>query len=129
MLFSPIGGGIAPPSAALAAAPDNDTWHYITGTWPGLGTGGNNVDYLAILNVSGDVCNQINNQVGISNTILNSLATNDVIGAATPPATAGTNVAGIADVSNELAGHTIGCFGSTHSGTPTYYFYEVIYVQ
>src|ERR1700722_15386326 len=59
-LFSPLGGGISPPSTSLAGDPGNDAWHYPTGGIPGLGTTA--PEQLAVLNVASDVCNEINNR-------------------------------------------------------------------
>ncbi len=124
-LFSPTGGGIAPPSTSLAAAPNYDQWHYLTGAWPGVGTG-TSMDWFAALNITGDVCNQVNNRVGVASTISTNLIAYDVF-AGQPPAGVGTNVAGVASVPVELSGKTLGCFGDKTSGD--YYFYEIIFIQ
>ncbi len=123
-LFSPTGGGIAPPPASLAAVPNSDTWHYLTGQFPGMGTAA--VDYFAVLNINGDVCNEVNNRVGVNTTIATNLVLNSIFGAATPPVT-GSNVPLIINIPSELSGKPIGCFGD--STGPSYYFYEVLYMQ
>jgi hypothetical protein len=128
MLFSPTGGGIAPPSPALAANSTVDKWSYITGLFPGLGTS-TGEKYVAVLNVTSDVCNTINNQVGVEATISNDLATNTIFSGVTPPSTPGTAVAGLSAIPAELSGHTVGCFGDKQSGVNLYYFYEVLFVQ
>ena len=127
-LFSPTGGGIAQPSSSLAANATADSWHYMHGVFPGLGSSDatNGVDYFAVLNVAGDVCNEINNRSGVASTISTTLATNDVLGAATP---ADGALANPDKLPPELEGKTLGCFGSTHSATATYYYYQILYIQ
>jgi len=127
-LFSPTGGGIAPPSAALAANVTSDSWHFMNASFPGLGDSDatNGVDYFAVLNVTGDVCNEINNRAGVSTAISATLAVNDVLGVATP---ADGALANPDKLPPQLSGKTLGCFGSTHSSVATYYFYQILYIQ
>ncbi|MFA5041520.1 MAG: hypothetical protein WC464_07805 [Bdellovibrionales bacterium] len=64
-LFSPIGGGVAPPSVGMANNPVMDKWAFPRGPVGGLGTGGDNV--VAVLAVSRGVCAEVNNRsMGIS---------------------------------------------------------------
>jgi hypothetical protein len=123
-LFSPTGGGIAPPPASLAATPNSDTWRYLTGQFPGMGTTA--VDYIAVLNIVGDVCNEVNNRVGVATSIVpTNLTANAIFGGTTLPAT-GNNVANLLNVPSELSGKSLGCFGDSAG---RYYFYEIIYIQ
>jgi hypothetical protein len=60
MLFSPTGGGVAPPSVGMASNPLLDKWAFPRGTVGGLGTGADSV--VAVLPVSRGVCAEINNR-------------------------------------------------------------------
>jgi hypothetical protein len=135
-LFSPTGGGIAPPSASLAGNAQTDTWLYPYGHVPHIGTttGG---DLLAVLNVSTSLCSEINNKA------VSSVAFSD--------AQTGTNIPPSADVGNfaayatwnntqtldanmsawptDLVGKPIGCLQNANTHSPGYFFYEVIAVQ
>jgi hypothetical protein len=66
-LFSPLGGGLIPPSTTLAATPASDAWVYTYANWAGLGS--NTEERLALLRVTTGVCNQINTQVGVVYTL------------------------------------------------------------
>jgi hypothetical protein len=128
-LFSPIGGGISPPSIAMAGNPASDTWLFPQGAIPGLGTYVTtpaNTLQLAMLNVSQGVCQEINNRANG----LNSVPTNADLGNFNTPYT--SNAA--ASTMNgawpaALAGKPIGCVGNSDGGSTGYYFYEVLYVQ
>ncbi len=58
-LFSPVGGGIAPPSVGMANNPMADKWLYPKGIVVGLGLGTNRA-MLAVLPVSSGVCAEVN---------------------------------------------------------------------
>jgi len=127
-LFSPTGGGISPPSAALAGNTSNDVWHFMSGVWPGLGSSDptNGVDYFAVLNIAEDVCNEVNNRVGTASTISTDLATNAPIGSPVP--VDNTPIDGT-KIPAELSGKTLGCFGDSTTSPAHYYFYQMLYVQ
>ncbi len=60
MLFSPIGGGIAPPSVGMAYNPLLDNWAFPRGNIAGFGTTASEV--IAVLPVSRGVCAEVNNR-------------------------------------------------------------------
>jgi|GEM_PF-725947 hypothetical protein len=62
-LFSPTGGGIAPPSPGMANNPTVDTWTYPSGIIKGLGTQQSTSPVIvAVLPVSQGVCAEVNNR-------------------------------------------------------------------
>lgn len=124
-LFSPTGGGIAPPSTALASDPANDAWHYPLARIPGIGTA--NGSRLAVLPVSKAVCDEINSKLyGFT------------------AGTADTDHADLGDWESDIAYSTSGLIASTYTNWPTsdfkgkatgcllndnntvYYFYQII---
>ena len=135
-LFSPTGGGIAPPSIAMAGNPASDTWLYPQAAIPGMGswnaTNGNTMQ-LAVLNISSGICAEINNRangqsVAPANQALGNFATTASTG----------NVATLTNTnwpstnnatSLNLYGRPVGCVQNSNAGSPGYYFYEVLYVQ
>ncbi len=58
-LFSPVGGGIAPPSTGMANNPSVDKWLFPKGNITGLGLGTSTV-VMAVLAVSEGVCAAVN---------------------------------------------------------------------
>lgn len=65
-LFSPTGGGIAPPSVGMGANPIYDHWFFPRGKPTGFGSGGGNVIF-AVLPVTRGVCAEANNRaLGVS---------------------------------------------------------------
>lgn len=60
-LFSPLGGGIAPPSPGMAANPAYDKWYFPRGTPSGFGTGVSDT-VMAVLPVTRGVCAEVNNR-------------------------------------------------------------------
>ncbi|NDE90686.1 MAG: hypothetical protein EB059_06060 [Alphaproteobacteria bacterium] len=116
-LFSQTGGGLVPPSTALAAAPTTDTWIYSWANVASLGT--NALERMAYLKVTSGVCDQIN-----------AIAAN--IPAATPSAglDLGANVtANITAWPTELAGKISGCVRNLNTTTPGVWFFQVLAVQ
>lgn len=116
-LFSPTGGGISVPSAALANAPGTDVWMYPQAPIPGLGTTA--PDQLAVLSIDQGTCTEVNSKANA---------------VATPPA---------ADLGNFLqttipssnanlwpfTGATVGCVQNDDIDTPGYFFFQVLYIQ
>lgn len=135
-LFSPTGGGIAPPSIAMAANPASDQWMYPQGAIPGLGswnaTNGNTMQ-LAVLNVTQGVCQEINNRangqaIAPSANNLGNFAVNSATGniatqtnANWPATNSATNL--------NLYSRPVGCVQNNNGGSTGYFFYEVLYVQ
>jgi type II secretory pathway pseudopilin PulG len=117
-LFSPTGGGIALPSAALANTPGTDVWYYLNGAVPKFGTA--STERIAALRVPSGVCDQINNKAN---------------GIATPAS------ADVGDFTNEsaaltgtawpdaLQGKPIGCINSGNATATGYWFYQVLGIQ
>jgi hypothetical protein len=135
-LFSPLGGGINPPSTSMAANPTSDAWLYPQGGMPGLGTysvDAANTIQLAMLNVTQGVCQEINNRiVGVNNVPAgadlgnflepyNTSAAAVTMSAAWPTAS-GSNIV-------NLSGKPIGCLHNTNTASAGYFFYEVLFVQ
>ncbi len=115
-IFSPLGGGLVPPSTALAATPATDAWIYTWGAVTNLGSA--SLERLAVLKVNQGVCDQIN-----------------VMGANTTTAVTGTDVGAFTNTVNftawpaTLAGKMTGCVNSTNATNTGYYFYQVLGVQ
>lgn len=118
-LFSPTGGGLVPPSSALAATPASDAWIYTWGAITGLG--GTGVERLALLRVNQGVCDQINSQAGVTYTLagIDYGAFTNSTNLTTTSWPAGLN------------GKMVGCFQNDTTGTTNdgYYFYQVLAVQ
>ena len=134
-LFSPIGGGIAPPSVGMANNPRYDHWYFPKGLVQGFGTGGSNNDVLAVLPVSAGVCQEINNRVLGTATLpttaaLGDFTANTVAGNTTWPTT--PNLVGVASgcvLNSSVTGGT-GCPGACTAGpTSNYFYYEVLAIQ
>ena len=135
-LFSPAGGGIAPPSIAMAGAPGSDTWFYPQGAVPGVGswnaTNGNTMQ-LAVLNITSGVCAEINNRangqaIAPGPQALGNFATTAAGGNVATQTNANwpsTNNA----TSLNLYGRPVGCVQNNNAGSNGYYFYEILYVQ
>ena len=113
-LFSPDGGGLVPPSTALAATPGT-AWVYTWANIPGLGTSG--LERVAALAVIEPVCDEINTQSS---------------NGATP---VGADLGAISNTQNftswpaELTGKTAGCLHNSNAVTDGYYFVQVLAVQ
>jgi hypothetical protein len=135
-LFSPTGGGIAPPSSSMAANAASDVWHYPQGAIPGLGSysgsSPTNTLQLAVLNVTQGVCQEINNRTASVNDVPTGADLGNFLEPYNSSAAASTMVAGWpatnAAVVN-LSGHSIGCVHNTNTASAGYFFYEVLFVQ
>jgi hypothetical protein len=130
-LFSPTGGGIAPPSIALAANPASDVWYYPQGGIPGIGTTLSNLAntiQLAVLNVPKGVCAEINNQaIGQPFNGYGGL-----IGDFTKPPSSGNIAVQMLGGGwpTALYGRPVGCIYTNVAPTPPgFYFYQVLYIQ
>ncbi|MFY9288723.1 MAG: hypothetical protein WAO98_09520 [Alphaproteobacteria bacterium] len=118
-LFSPTGGGITIPSAAMSNAPGTDVWYYPTGAVPSMGT--NNAEQLAVLKIAPGVCNEINSRVsGVATAAGADLGDFTTYGSDIP----------ISNMNSwQLPGKPIGCVNNTNSTTSGTYFYETLYIQ
>jgi type II secretory pathway pseudopilin PulG len=115
-LFSITGGGLTPPSTALAAAPTTDTWIY---TWaPVTGMGTATVDKTIFLKVTQGVCDQIN--------ILGANTTTNAAGY--DPTGTGISSATVPAWDPAMSGKFAGCI-HTVTTTPGYYFFQVLASQ
>lgn len=116
-LFSPLGGGLIPPSTALASTPASDAWHYVYANVATLGS--SSLDRLALLKVTQGVCDQVLTQTNLGVTAANL----------TNIANLHTNVAADGNISGSWpanqGGKMVGC---VTDGT-NYYFYQVLAVQ
>jgi hypothetical protein len=122
-VFSPTGGGLVPPSTALANTPASDAWVYTWGNISGLGTTNN--ERVATLRVSAGVCNQINTIAGITYTLPATVNYGDFY------VNASNNIVTTSWPSN-LSGRMVGCFQNTNAAVPTsdgYYFYQILAIQ
>jgi hypothetical protein len=135
-LFSPTGGGIAPPSITMAGNAASDVWYYPQGAVPGLGTysaNAANTLQLAVLNVTSGVCAEVNNRANGQAIAPAAQALGDF---STTPATGNigaTTSAHWPNVNNatslNLDGRPVGCVNNNNATTTGYFFYEVLYVQ
>ena len=133
-LFSPTGGGIAPPSVGMANNPLYDHWYFPQGIVKGFGTGGSNNDVVAVLPVSSGVCQEINNRSLGAATLpttatLGDFTANTVAGGANWPTT--PNLVGVATgcVLNTSVTLGTGCPACTAGPTSQYFFYQVLAIQ
>jgi hypothetical protein len=116
-LFSPTGGGISVPSAALANNPSTDVWMYPQAPLPGLGTSA--PEQLAVLSIDPGTCGEVNSKAS---------------GAPTPPAADLGNFQ-MTTIPNSNAslwpftGATVGCVQNDNPATPGYFFFQVLYIQ
>ena len=117
-LFSPSGGGVTTPSTALANDPINSVWYYPTGPVNGMGTA--NADYLAVIQVVGGVCDQINLKANSVTTPAGADYGNFTANSTSPQANFN---------SIPFAGKALGCVNNTNASSNGYYFYQVIAVQ
>jgi len=116
-IFSPTGGGLVPPSTALAATPGTDAWTYTWGQVNGLGTAA--LERIALLRVTAGVCDQVNTQAGITYTLANIDLGNF----------AAANLANPANWPTPLNQKLVGCFQSNGTGVVGNYFFQVLAVQ
>lgn len=116
-LFSPLGGGLIPPSTALAHTPTTDAWHYIYGNVVKLGSA--SLDRIAFLKVTQGVCNQVLTQTNLGVTAENLTNIADL----TADLANDANISGTWP--NNQGGKVVGC---VTDGT-NYFFYQVLAVQ
>lgn len=114
-LFSPSGGGITPPSAALSNTPGTDIWTYPQEALPGLGTPA--AEQLAVLRIDANSCNTVN----IKANGVNTPAVGDYGNFNATSATYTTTW--------PFNGATVGCVQNNNTATTGYYFYQVLYIQ
>lgn len=114
-LFAPVGGGLVPPSRALAHDPANTTWVYTWANVPGLGTAA--PERIALLRITTGVCDQINTQTNNSGTLSADL------GAAID------NTTNLSTFPPALTSRMLGCVTSTNATSAGAYFYQVLSVQ
>lgn len=118
-LFSPEGGGVMLPSAAMAADPSKDQWIYTSRNLPDIGTatGG---DRIALLRVSSGVCEQINLKAAslamipgaqdLGNFYASGVSSDSVL----------------AEWPGALRGKMRGCVRNIHADSPGFFFYQVV---
>jgi hypothetical protein len=118
-IFSPTGGGLVPPSIALAGNTSTDVWMYTWANVPGLGTTA--LERVAALRVTQGVCDQINVQAGVT---------------AGTPANAALGNIGVASTNFSafpaaMSGKMVGCVNNTDTGTNSvgWWFYQVLGIQ
>ena len=135
-LFSPTGGGIAPPSTAMAGSPGSDVWLYPQIAIPNLGTYNTtpaNTLQVAMLNVAQGVCQEINNRANGQNVAPVVAALGNFAKPASAGNIASTTIAAWPDTVGantvNLFGKPVGCVNNNNPGSAGYYFYEVLYVQ
>jgi len=137
-LFSPIGGGIAPPSVGMANDPSSDKWYFPQGVVAGIGTGGSNNSVIAVLPVSQGVCAEINNRsVGVAivpeAADLGDFTGNEVTGAAWPDGTGTPVWPTSATADPKLTGVATGCVNNNATMTTAvsspYFFYQIMAIQ
>jgi hypothetical protein len=115
-LFSPIGGGIAPPPIGMAASPLHDRWYFPQGKPAGFGTGTANTVF-AVLPVPRGVCAEVNNRsMGVAavppKVALGDFESNIVTTGASWPTASSTWTEGATGTATDgptLAGVIMGC--------------------
>ena len=136
-LFSPTGGGIVPPSIAMAGNPASDIWYFPQGSIPGLGswnsTNGNTLQ-LAVLNITSGLCAEINNRangqaIAPSANDMGNFAVTAASGNIATQTNANWPQTNTANTNLNLAGSPVGCVNNSNAGSSGYFFYEVLYVQ
>ena len=134
-LFSPLGGGIAPPSTTMSYTNNgvaSGTWFFPMVAVPNVGTPATG-SRLAMIRVDSGVCDQINKKAnGYQSTLsLAASATGD-FGSATYQTTTLVPTAAQWSTGSVLSGFTTGCVYTSTSITGTgagYYFFQVLGVQ
>ena len=125
-LFSPTGGGIAPPSTSMANIPGTDIWHYLVGPIAGLGTGAGNV--IAVLSVAPGVCAEVNNRT--TGVALTPAAADLGNFYSDSPGVLGTVSGGSwPTASPNLVGISTGCVSNSNSSSTGTFFYQVLAIQ
>ncbi len=133
-LFAPIGGGIAPPSTTMAAAPTTDTWRYWFIVLPGIGTTAGSL--VAFLPIVAGVCDEVNNKangIPVTGTAGGTADAATANVALTPAGTSGAplDVTGANAWPAGLVQKLVGCVYNENATTVPigYYFYQVLGVQ
>lgn len=122
-LFSPLGGGVSPPSVTLADDPQNDVWLFPLIDVPQLGTGTSGGSRVAVLKVSADVCMDINAKVNALTTLPAAVDLGDFSSTTLISASNSNNWP------NELKGKPQGCVLNNNGSSVKHYFYQVIAVR
>ena len=122
-LFSPLGGGISPPSVTMAATPASDIWHYPLVAIPGICTAAGGCR-LAIIAVTEPVCTEINSKANALATPA-SFAIDDLF------ADTGTTPVDTTNWPAAFDGKPTGCIEVDADATMAagFYFYQVIGIQ
>jgi hypothetical protein len=133
-LFSPAGGGITPPSIAMAGNPASDVWFYPQGAVPGIGVSNGNTLQLALLNVTQGVCAEINNRangqaIAPSGNDLGNFAIPAASGNIATSSNANWPQTNTAFSNLNLTGRMVGCVNDSNGGSTGYFFYEILAVQ
>lgn len=113
-LFSPLGGGMVPPSTALSSS-GSDPWLYPWAKVASMGTDA--PERLAMLKISAGICHQINVQAE------NGKLTEADLGAEIKDTTT------LAVWPQGLAGRKVGCVTSTNPASAGNFFYQVLAIQ
>ena len=127
-LFSPVGGGIAPPSTSMSNIPGTDIWYFVDAPIKGIGTGASN-DIFAVLRVAPGVCAEVNNRAVANNNVpavadLGNFAAGTITGGTSTPTYTNWPSSG-----PDLVGVPVGCVANNNAGSVGDYFYEVLAVQ
>lgn len=125
-LFSPTGGGVAPPSTSMANAPGTagNVWYYVQGPINGLGTSA--VETFAVLPVSYGVCSEINNR-SLGTALVPAAA--DLGNFASEATTSAQTITLWPSSSPNLTGVSTGCVNNNDPGSNGFYFYQVMAIQ
>jgi hypothetical protein len=125
-LFSPTGGGIAPPSTSMSATPGTDVWHYLEGPIAGLGTGAG--DVVAVLNIASGVCSEVNNRTTGTSALPAAADLGNFY--SDSAGVLGTVAGGSWPTSSpNLVGVATGCVNNSNTSSIGYFFYQVLAIQ
>lgn len=144
-LFSPTGGGVAPPSTSMAQVVSGSTpdrWHYLTIPIPGLGTGAG--DVVAVLSVApasvagtaNNLCAEINNRTTGNAVAPAAVDLGNFYSDATPGIISGNggvissgSASGWPATNPNLNGVATGCVVNSDTSSPAAFFYQVLAIQ
>ena len=123
-LFSPIGGGINPPSITMAENTTTASWRYISANIKGLGTGVTK-SKLAAIKIAANVCGEINNKIRGSSTISKFDAGDWFNSDSIPDENTLTNWP------DAIKGSGVGCIENNNTADDSggYWFYQVLGVR
>ncbi len=128
-LFSPTGGGLAPPSPGMANNPRVDKWLFPKGTVAGMVIGDDKV-VLAVLPISGIVCAEINKKASGAAFLPAAAALGDF--AASPAVVSAMP----GDWPEQLVSSTMGCVQNSSvkvdadaGPTSPYFFYRLLAIE